>query len=132
MPLQAPRPMLGGRRRGADYCRSRRSQSRSKLRSLFEKTDGAAAIPAIWTAAPVWTIWYENRLACRTKSGCRRGVVDCGNLGSDRMVSRMELDKLALYAAGQSEITLEDAQAVIGDAAAVTWTMWFSQQPEGT
>ena len=32
----------------------------------------------------------------------------------------MELDKLALYAAGQSEITLEDAQAVIGDAAAVT------------
>ena len=36
------------------------------------------------------------------------------------MVSRMELDKLALYAAGQSEITLEDAQAVIGDAAAVT------------
>ena len=37
-----------------------------------------------------------------------------------------------LYAAGQSEITLEDAQAVIGDAAAVTLTMWFSQQPGET
>ena len=32
----------------------------------------------------------------------------------------MELEKLVLYAAGRVEVTLEDAQAVIGDAAAVT------------
>ena len=50
------------------------------------------------------------------------GVISwiAGNLGSDRMVSRMELEKLTLYAAEKSDITLEDAQAVIGDAAAVT------------
>ena len=94
---------------------------RSKLRSLFEKTDGAAAIPCYMDSGAGLDDLVRKSL---NDAGLRAdaGVVSwiSENLGSDRMVSRMELDKLALYAAGQSEITLEDAQAVIGDAAAVT------------
>lgn len=42
-------------------------------------------------------------------------------LGADRMASRAELDKLCLYAYGQSEIKLEDIQAVLGDASATSF-----------
>ena len=40
-----------------------------------------------------------------------------GNLGSDRRVTRSEIEKLALYAAGQESVSLEDAQAVVADSA---------------
>jgi DNA polymerase-3 subunit delta len=39
-------------------------------------------------------------------------------LGSDRMVSRGEVQKLALYAAGNGRVTLDDVRAIIGDAGA--------------
>ena len=42
------------------------------------------------------------------------------HLGSDRMLSRSELEKLATYALGAGEVTLEDAEAVVGDGAATT------------
>ena len=38
-------------------------------------------------------------------------------LGSDRGVTRRELEKLALYAHGQKQVTLEDVRAVMGDEA---------------
>lgn len=41
------------------------------------------------------------------------------SLGSDRQVSRRELEKLALYATGAREVTLDDAAAVVGDSAAI-------------
>tara|TARA_R110000868_G_scaffold7354_16_gene40090 strand:+ start:1495 stop:2523 length:1029 start_codon:yes stop_codon:yes gene_type:complete len=94
---------------------------RSKLRALFEKSDGTAAIACYMDEGAGLDDLVRKSLA---DAGLQAGrdVVTwiAGNLGSDRMVSRMELEKLTLYAAGQSEITLEDAQAVIGDAAAVT------------
>lgn len=40
-------------------------------------------------------------------------------LGSDRGVTRRELEKLALYARGQKQVTLEDVRAVLGDEAEV-------------
>jgi len=39
-----------------------------------------------------------------------------GRLGSDRALSRQEVDKLALYAQGQSEVSIEDVDACVGDA----------------
>jgi DNA polymerase-3 subunit delta len=39
-----------------------------------------------------------------------------GLLGGDRQASRNELRKLALYAHGQSEVTLDDVMAVVADA----------------
>src|SRR5262249_30912098 len=38
-------------------------------------------------------------------------------LGSDRGVTRRELDKLVLYARGQKKIELEDIRAIMGDEA---------------
>ena len=38
-------------------------------------------------------------------------------LGSDRGVTRRELEKLALYMHGQKQVTLEDVRAVMGDEA---------------
>ena len=94
---------------------------RSKLRALFEKTDGAAAIACYMDEGAGLDDLVRKSLADNGLSATK-DVVSwiAGNLGSDRMVSRMELEKLTLYAIGQSEITLENAQAVIGDAAAVT------------
>lgn len=40
-------------------------------------------------------------------------------LGSDRLASRTELTKLALYARGQAEVTADDVLAVISDASAL-------------
>lgn len=37
------------------------------------------------------------------------------NLGGDRLASRGEIQKLALYAQGQAEITLDDVKAMTGD-----------------
>ena len=42
------------------------------------------------------------------------------HLGSDRMVSRREIEKLILYAGEKPEISLEDAIAVIGDNGALS------------
>lgn len=40
------------------------------------------------------------------------------HLGSDRLISRSEIDKLALYAAGKGTVELSDALASVGDNAA--------------
>lgn len=40
-------------------------------------------------------------------------------LGGDRLASRGELRKLASYALGQAEVSLQDVQSVIGDASAL-------------
>ncbi len=42
------------------------------------------------------------------------------NLGQDRKRSRMEIEKLMLYARGQASIDVADVEAVVTDAAAVT------------
>jgi DNA polymerase III subunit delta len=41
-------------------------------------------------------------------------------LGGDRLASRSELEKLALYVRGQSKITLEDARQSAGDVSALS------------
>jgi DNA polymerase-3 subunit delta len=42
------------------------------------------------------------------------------SLGADRGITRSELDKLALYAAGRDRVTLDDAMAIGGDAAQIS------------
>jgi DNA polymerase-3 subunit delta len=43
-----------------------------------------------------------------------------GNLVGDRMVARGELEKLALYMGSEKHVRLEDAQACVGDSAALS------------
>lgn len=94
---------------------------RSRLRILFEGVEQAAAIAC-----------YQDEgkgLDDLVREGLKTAGIDAerevvswiaANLGADRMVSRMEIEKLVLYARGKSQVTLEDAQAVIGDSATVT------------
>lgn len=42
------------------------------------------------------------------------------HLGGDRLASRGELEKLALYVGGRGEITLDDVRALVGDVSAVS------------
>jgi len=42
------------------------------------------------------------------------------NLGGDRLATRGELEKLALYCAGASEVTADDIRALIGDVSGIS------------
>jgi DNA polymerase-3 subunit delta len=90
-----------------------------KLRKLFEPAKRAAAIPCYLDEARdlaqlVTEILGRHKL--RPHPDATAWLV--AHLGADRRVTRGELEKLALYAAGQSEVGIDDCRAVIGDAAA--------------
>jgi DNA polymerase-3 subunit delta len=92
----------------------------SALRKTFEAAKNAAAIPcyadsARDLAAVVRDTLREAGLAI----GAEALAEAVGMLGADRGVTLRELEKLALYARGQKEVTVEDVRAVIGDEAAV-------------
>lgn len=94
---------------------------RSKLRKLFEGAANAAALACYPDDARTLGEVIRETLA-ESGLGATPDAMAylTGHLGSDRMLSRMELEKLATYALGASEVTLEDAEAVVGDGAATT------------
>lgn len=93
---------------------------RSRLRGLFEKADNAAALPCYGDEGAALQSVVLNTLKTRGISADRDAVAYlCDNLGSDRMVSRSELEKLALYIGDGGTVTLADAMASVGDSAAM-------------
>ena len=95
--------------------------ARSKLRALFEQFDAAAAIPCyLDEGRDLEALVRETLGAAGLAAGGDVVSWIAANMGADRMISRMELGKLVLYGQGQSAVSLEDAQAAIGDSAAVT------------
>lgn len=95
---------------------------RSKLRKAFEGAKTGAAL-ACYTddARSLNQVIDETLRAHGLKVSQEARAFLAGVLGSDRMVSRGELEKLALYKGDQGdEITLEDAMACSGDTAAVS------------
>jgi DNA polymerase III subunit delta len=88
------------------------------LRNLFEKSPRAAGVPC-----------YPDDV--RDLSGMIDEIVGAAGLtiapearqqlaarlGADRGLSRSEVDKLVLYAAGKGTIEIEDIEAIVGDAA---------------
>lgn len=92
---------------------------RAKLRKLFEDSERAAAVACYLDDGR-----GLNQVIGEILSGhSLRAAPDAlawliQHLGADRRVTRSELDKLALYCHGHSEVTLEDCVAVIGDASA--------------
>ncbi len=91
---------------------------RSALRKLVEGSARAGAIGCYPDeAGDVANVVRETlRDHGLTASNDALGYL-AGNLGSDRQVTRGEIEKLALYAADQESVSLEDAQAVIVDSA---------------
>ncbi len=94
---------------------------RSKLRKLFEGATGAAALACYADDARTLGTVIRETLGQAGLGATPDAIAYLSDhLGSDRMLSRMELEKLATYALGAVEVTLEDAEAVVGDGVTAT------------
>ena len=88
------------------------------LRKVFEEADNAAAIPCYLDSQSGLSDVVRDALKAEDLSIAPDALADAvSRLGSDRGVTRRELEKLALYARGKKQVTLEDVRAVLGDEA---------------
>jgi DNA polymerase-3 subunit delta len=88
------------------------------LRKVFEGADNAAAIVCYGDTARDLPDVIRDALRAEGLSIAPDALADAASrLGSDRGVTRRELEKLALYAKGAKQITLDDVRAVLGDEA---------------
>ena len=88
------------------------------LRKVFEGDDKAAAIACYADTARNLEDVVRDALRANGLSVAPDALADAvSRLGSDRGVTRRELEKLALYAQGQKSVSLADVQAVMGDEA---------------
>jgi DNA polymerase-3 subunit delta len=94
---------------------------RSPVRKLIEKSDCAGTMACYSDdlsalGALIDTVMRESQKTIN--SDAKSYLIS--NLGSDRMVSRSELEKLVTYAGDQVEIDLADAVAAVGDNGALS------------
>lgn len=88
------------------------------LRKVFEEADNAAAIPCYPDTARDLPDVVREALKAEGLSISGDALADAASrLGSDRGVTRKELEKLALYCHGQKEVSLDDVRAAMGDEA---------------
>lgn len=91
------------------------------LRLAFEKAGHAAAIGCYMDEGrDLDSIITEVLRPLKLTITAEARQMLISRLGADRVMSRGEVEKLALYAAGQGQITEDDVEAVVGDAAELT------------
>lgn len=95
--------------------------ARSALRRAFEAARQGAAIACYADSADelqglVRSVMAQHRIAV----GAEAMDYLVAHLGGDRMLSRQEIDKLALYAGDGGTVDLDAARAVVGDSAEIT------------
>src|SRR5262249_4432141 len=86
-------------------------------RALFEKSPTAAAVACYADESHDLERLIRETLASHKlaiTSDARELLLE--RLGADRALSRGEVEKLALYAAGKTEIDVADVDAIVGDA----------------
>jgi DNA polymerase-3 subunit delta len=90
------------------------------LRTMCEKAKNAVALPCYADGARdiARLIDDEMREAGLTISAEARAAL-MPFLGGDRLASRNEIQKLALYALGKGQVSVEDVSAVVADASAL-------------
>jgi DNA polymerase-3 subunit delta len=89
----------------------------SGLRKLFESHKSAAALPCYSDSRDLAEV-IDGELAeagLKIDRDARTYLIT--RLGADQALSRSEVAKLALYAAGGTSINLDDVVAIVGDAA---------------
>jgi len=92
---------------------------RSKLRKLFESSKKGICIPCYAdNARNLPNVVRENLAKHGLKVEPDAMALLCQSLGSDRSVTRGELDKLALYMNDEPIVTAEHVRQVVGDSAA--------------
>jgi DNA polymerase-3 subunit delta len=90
------------------------------LRRVFEEADNAAAIPCYLDSQGGLSDVVRDALKAEGLSIAPDALDDAvSRLGSDRGVTRRELEKLVLYARGNKQVTLDDVRAIMGDEAEV-------------
>lgn len=88
----------------------------SSLRNAFEDAENAAAIACYADSARDIADVVRETLKAEGLSIAADALDETvAVLGSDRGVTRREIEKLALYAHGQGKVTLDDVRAVVGD-----------------
>lgn len=93
---------------------------RSKLRAAFEGSKQAAAIPCYADEGKgLREVVLETLGQSQISVSPDAMSFLLENLGSDRMVSRSELEKLRLYMGKEAEVTISDAIACIGDSSSM-------------
>ncbi len=93
----------------------------SALRKAAEKSPSSVTLPCYTDEGRGVEILIEDMLKQHKLSielDARQWLK--ARLGGDRLASRNELEKLALYALGQGKITLEDVQQSAGDVSALS------------
>ncbi len=89
-----------------------------KLRKLFENEARAAALACYLDDGRNLEQVIIETLARHKLRASSDALAWLGrHLGADRRMTRNELEKLALYCAGQNEVSLDDCTSVIGDGA---------------
>ena len=92
----------------------------STLRKAFEEADNAAAIQCYGDSEQNLSNVVRDALKAQGLSISAEALDDAvSRLGSDRGVTRREIEKLALYAHGQKSVSLEDVRATLGDESEV-------------
>ena len=95
--------------------------TRSPVRKLIEKSVNAAAIACYSDGVTeisslIDSVMNKNNMTLNLDA--KTYLIN--NLGSDRMVSRSELEKLVTYAGNQTKISMNDIVAIIGDNGALS------------
>ena len=91
------------------------------LRKAAEGGRGAVAVPCYADDGRALNALIDQELAAeglRISTAARQRLVEA--IGGDRLASRNEVRKLALYARGQTTVEEEDVAAIIGDASAIS------------
>ncbi len=90
------------------------------LRTLCEKSPKTAAIPCFADNDAAIARLVERELGeagLRIDADARQALL--ASLGSDRLTTRQEIGKLALYAHGTERVTLADVDAAVADVSSV-------------
>jgi DNA polymerase-3 subunit delta len=94
---------------------------RSSLRKLFEGADNAAALASYGDdGGSLSQVIAEELKASGLIAEPDAMAFLMSHLGGDRRLTRVELQKLALYMGGPGRVHLDDAVACIGDTAALS------------
>ena len=114
-------PLIEGGLTGRLVVEAGNLKADDALRALFEKSPKAAGIACYADSAA-----DLDRLVREVLGEAKQTITADGRqlllarLGADRALSRAEVEKLSLYAAGRTSIEIEDVEAIVGDASEQT------------
>jgi DNA polymerase-3 subunit delta len=91
----------------------------SALRKLFEAHPTAACVPCYSDERTICGMIEEELDKADLRIDAETEAYLAARLGADQALSRAEVAKLALYAAGEGEISTADIDAIVGDSAEI-------------